>query len=114
MKKIENFRTPFPHSGGISSVILYFQQLVQEIKKRQNAWYSNVLALYPGRDLNPHDRNGHRILSPDHLSEIPVKSQLHPLLFDAKNDISAPYFPPFRTLKNFCFFQFLQIINQSF
>ena len=23
-----------------------------------------LLVLYPGRDLNPHDRNGHRILSP--------------------------------------------------
>jgi len=48
--------------------------------------------MYPGRESNPHERNAHRILSPDHFPEIPVKSHLQHLHFDAKYDISALIF----------------------
>ena len=33
-------------------------------KKCRNAYVSSISALYPGRDLNPHARDEHRILSP--------------------------------------------------
>jgi len=57
--------------------------------------------LYPGRDLNPHNRNGHRILSPDNFPENSVESDLSLLHFDAKRDISAPYFRTSPTLPFF-------------
>jgi hypothetical protein len=54
-------------------------------------WVFNVKK-YPGRDLNPHARDEHRILSPAYFPEIPVKPEHSLLHFDAKCDISAPYF----------------------
>jgi hypothetical protein len=65
MKRLEKFRTFFrtlivklQYRVGIF-VVLYLN------KKCRNACYSSVSASYPGRESNPHDRNGHRILSPD-------------------------------------------------
>ena len=67
-------------------------QLFSGNKKSRNAYLFAVSGLYPGRESNPHGRNGHRILSPDHFPEIPVKSHLQHLHFDAKYDISALIF----------------------
>ena len=64
MKKTQNFPTLIPHLSQNFLVVAYFLCLLQGIKKRRNRCYYLVSALYPGRDLNPHDRNGHRILSP--------------------------------------------------
>ena len=67
MRRIEIFRTLFPHSNQNFTVSCYFLFLRSEIKKCRNAFVSSISAKYPGRDLNPHDRNGQRILSPSCL-----------------------------------------------
>jgi hypothetical protein len=64
MKKIEIFRTLFPHLDEIFSESCGFKQFQMEIKKCRNALLSSISAKYPGRDLNPHARDEHRILSP--------------------------------------------------
>ena len=64
MRRIEIFRTLFPHSNQNPTVSCYFLFFQPEIKKCRNAYLSSISALYPGRDLNPHARDEHRILSP--------------------------------------------------
>ena len=103
MKRIEIFRTLFPHLDEIFSSSCVLQSFLGKKRKCRNAYLSSISAQYPGRDLNPHARDEHRILSPDIFPEISVKSALSLLHFKAKRDISAPYFrtsPTFHYLKN--------------
>ena len=92
MKKIEIFRTLFPHLVKIFPASCGLKRFIHEIKKCRNAYLSSISAKYPERDLNPHSRNGHRILSPDNFPETIVKSELSMLHFDAKCNISALFF----------------------
>ena len=53
----------------IIHIYSFFQHLIWRIlyisfSSKNNKAPLNSEALYPGRDLNPHGRNGHRILSP--------------------------------------------------
>jgi len=75
MKEIKIFRTLIPHLVEIFPASCGLKRFIQEIKKCRNALLSSISALYPGRDLNPHNRNGHRILSPACL---PVPPPGHP------------------------------------
>ena len=103
MNRIEKFRHLFPPLRQIFPSSCGHQSFDQEIKKCRKAYVSSISALYPGRDLNPHARDEHRILSPNHFPEIPVKSELSALHFKAKCDISALKFRPSPT------FYFLRI-----
>ena len=92
MQRIENFRTLFPHIRQYFGSSSGFQCSLEEIKKCRNAYLSSISAEYPERELNPHARNEHRILSPNNFPEIPVESAISFLHFHAKRNISAPHF----------------------
>ena len=63
MKSTENFRTSFPHLGeNVRALRCFFSRIVEN--KNAQLIENKLVAQYPGRDLNPHSRNGHRILSP--------------------------------------------------
>ena len=64
MKTTENFRTSFPHLGENILALRYYFRSFRKIKKLVTICKSNRYEQYPERDLNPHNRNGHRILSP--------------------------------------------------
>ena len=64
MNRIEKFRHLFPPLRQIFPSSCGHQSFDQEIKKCRKAYLSSISALYPGRDLNPHARDEHRILSP--------------------------------------------------
>ena len=63
MKRTKNFRTSFPHFGENFLTLRYYFRSFGEIKKSK-LFDNQIVWMYPERDLNPHDRNDHRILSP--------------------------------------------------
>ena len=89
MEEIKIFRTLFPHLDQNFSAPCFFLSPRAEIKKCRNAYLSSIPASYPGRELNPHGRYGHRILSPAITSCISTESRFWQLHFDAKSCLSA-------------------------
>ena len=51
----------FPDSNDLSSIPVWFWEVS---KKSKRSILTSCAVWYPERDLNPHNRNGHRILSP--------------------------------------------------
>ena len=64
MKRIEIFRTLFPHLAQKFRKSRWLLNHLKKTEKCQNAYLSSVSEEYPERELNPHTRNEYRILSP--------------------------------------------------
>jgi hypothetical protein len=64
MKRNLNFRNSFPHLDQKFLSYGWFKSCREEEGKRREADLASVSEEYPGRDLNPHVRDEHRILSP--------------------------------------------------
>gem|GEM_PF-1956669 len=88
MKPAGNFRTSFPHLDENLLALRYFFTLIVENKKAQLIDIQSV-AQYPGRDLNPHSRNGHRILSPACLPVPPPGQKIRALKLKVQSFINT-------------------------
>ena len=87
------FRTQIPHLSQFYLTSCVFDMVKKVIKK--GCKYL-IYSQYPGRDLNPHNRNGHRILSPaclpvpppgqyseEHFLQFPLRDFCRPAVFKA-------------------------------